>query len=264
MERRGHNIGLNAALEEAKRRGEIGDYIRFKHLRNSTSPFDYFRFIFIKRLIGDIAHGSFLEIGCNTGYMAEYYDRSCFGLTLCDRDIFYLRCAKEYNEGRVKKANFCCADIVDLPFKSRFDCIVCFEVLEHVPKARHEKAVLEILRVAKKGARIYLSTPNKISFPGLEGKIMELFFKDYKWNAWDLSHAYIYAAPEFATFIKKFDVSIKKVWGFYFLPGSLLARLPYFCARGLGWLSYFIARYAGSLFPFKYAGFTTIIELIKK
>lgn len=50
------------------------------------------------------------------------------------------------------------ADIKNLPFESAtFDCVICSEVLEHIPE--HEKALKELVRVLKPEGNIVVSVP---------------------------------------------------------------------------------------------------------
>src|SRR5512139_2686661 len=54
----------------------------------------------------------------------------------------------------------CAADGLHLPFAdSRFDLVICAEVLEHVPA--HDRAVAEIIRVLRPGGDLVVSVPRR-------------------------------------------------------------------------------------------------------
>lgn len=54
------------------------------------------------------------------------------------------------------------ADINNLPFESAtFDCVICSEVLEHIPE--HEKALKELVRVLKPEGNLVVSVPRYFS-----------------------------------------------------------------------------------------------------
>lgn len=51
-----------------------------------------------------------------------------------------------------------CADINKLPFETAFfDCVICSEVLEHIPQ--HEEALKELVRVLKPQGSLVISVP---------------------------------------------------------------------------------------------------------
>lgn len=259
---------LESELKKFKSAENIEEFVKARRLMTRISPFDWYRI----KLMGDILQrqsflGNILDIGSNIGSMAKFYrDRSC-QITFCDVDAFIIKGAKFANNSS-SKLNFISGNIRELPFKNNtFDTIVALEVIEHLYKDEHSKVLEEILRVSKADASIYISTPNKFSLAGCEGKFIEFFVKDYKWTAWDTDHKYVYYAWDFIRFLKKFSrnkIKIKRIYGSYFLPGSLVVRTPFFIQRILGFFSYLIARYIGYLFPFRYIGFTTFICFKKK
>ena len=54
------------------------------------------------------------------------------------------------------------ADINRLPFAdASFDCVICSEVLEHIPE--HEKALKELVRILKPQGTLVVSVPRYFS-----------------------------------------------------------------------------------------------------
>lgn len=243
---------------------DIIEYIseRERHLR--SSPFDKYRFQFINMLLKNLPNQHILDIGCHIGSIAKFYGGSGRKVTFIDIDPFLIKCAKFSNRQLPIKQLFICGTVENLPLKnSIFDTIIASEVIEHIPKDRHNRVLGEILRVGRKNSTIFLTTPNRFSLAALEGKFIEFFVGNYHWNAWDLSHKYIYTSWEFRKFVTFKNIFIKSIYGFYYLPGSLIVRLPIVIQNLLGIVSFLISKYFGRLFPFKYVGFTTIIIMQK-
>ena len=255
-----------ARIRDSYNNADLLSYIEAIRAKFNESPFDRYRF----KLYDDILNknrtlGATIDIGGNIGLLEKRYAERSSAIVLCDKDLFSLKGARVVNENLPTKIDYLCSDIYKLPFKNAyFDTVIAFEVLEHLPKEKHSNAIDELLRISKKGAKIYISTPNKISLAGLEGKIIEAFVRDYKWNAWDPTHQYIYSSFEFIDYLKHFDAEIVRSIGSYYLPGSLIVRMPRLVQNALGSLSYLISKHWGKAFPFKWCGFTVVAELRKR
>ena len=254
---------LDLELKRARDAFDVDGYIRARKQRNSLGAFDRYRLRLTGELLRNLVVGSVLDIGANIGAMVKHYQQYNTKITLCDLDHFVLTAArKNYPE-----LKFTCANLKSLPFKNNsFNTVVSLETIEHLTLSQQEEAINELIRVAKPGAILCVSTPNRFSLPGIEGSFIQWFVKGYKWDAWDNDHKYIYSARDFEIFLKRFQkkLLLKKFYGSYYLPGSLLVRLPVCLQRSLGMASYLVSRYLGNLFPFRYIGFTAIAVLKKK
>ncbi|HEY3061093.1 MAG TPA: methyltransferase domain-containing protein [Chloroflexota bacterium] len=103
-----------------------------------------------------------LDVGCGTGVVTRSIlarvtpGGSVVGV---DAQPALLRVACEHTPG----AEFRLGDASSLPFAdSRFDVVVCATVLEHMPNA--ERAVPELVRVAKSGGRVGVLCGDQESF----------------------------------------------------------------------------------------------------
>lgn len=57
------------------------------------------------------------------------------------------------------------ASVVDIPYPDdRFDVVLCFAVIDHVPDEHRLDAVRELVRVLKPGGTLYINTPNKHAY----------------------------------------------------------------------------------------------------
>ena len=69
---------------------------------------------------------------------------------------------KEMPDALSRDVNVTCGDITSLPFESEsFDCVICSEVLEHIPE--HEAALKELTRVLKPRGNLVVSVPRYFS-----------------------------------------------------------------------------------------------------
>ena len=255
---------IDLELHEARKLGDVARYVSARQIRFKNSPFDTYRNTVMSKILSCKSSGKVLEIGSNTGIMTKLYEANFTRIVLCDCDFFCLKGAKLNHGDNSQKIKFVCADAGDLPFKDAyFDIVIILEVIEHLHKDRHIQLLEEVLRVCRSGASVFISTPNNFSLPSMEGKLMELLIRGFKWNAWDDTHQYIYSSWDFIRFLKCFNVKIAYFLGFYFLPGSLLVRMPVFVQKILGYFSYLISYLFGRYFPLCYVGFTTIVKVTK-
>lgn len=93
-----------------------------------------------------------LDIGCANGWLrGAVKDRMYVGV-----DLTPLMSARE------ERWHFVRADARQLPFTNEsFDLVTLFEVLEHLPRGSEPRAVAEVFRVLRPGAKFLLSTPHR-------------------------------------------------------------------------------------------------------
>ncbi len=113
----------------------------------------------LKLQSGDVV----LDAGCGTGRhlrgLAGIPGVKYFGIDTKQEDLD--KAAASLNEIKCVEAENCQiqkADIRQLPFDDAFfDCVICSEVLEHIP--HHEQAVGELVRVLKPEGLLVISVP---------------------------------------------------------------------------------------------------------
>jgi SAM-dependent methyltransferase len=107
-----------------------------------------------------------LDAGCGGGrHLSEafrYKNVHVVGIDMNREDATKakntLKIMRHEGEDGGGKGHVFLSDITRLPFAdSSFDCVICSEVLEHIPE--HEKAISEILRVLKNGKSLTVSVP---------------------------------------------------------------------------------------------------------
>ena len=99
-----------------------------------------------------------LDAACGSGYGA-YYLAACSARWITAIDISNEAIAYARSNYTAPCLSHACADIRRLPLSaSTFDCIVAFEILEHIEE--HEIFMAEIKRVIKPGGILIVSTPD--------------------------------------------------------------------------------------------------------
>jgi SAM-dependent methyltransferase len=108
-----------------------------------------------------------LDAGCGSGRhlraLAALSGLKIFGVDRNQKDLDEAVAAlKEMPDRQTTDCILTCADITALPFPDEyFDCVICSEVLEHIPE--HEKAIRELVRVLKPSGAIVISVPRYFS-----------------------------------------------------------------------------------------------------
>jgi len=114
---------------------------------------DYFR--------SDFKSFSVLDVGCSTGFIANYL-ATCFGKVI---GIDIDEAAVDFAKRQFDKDNLEFVKINSQKIKfsdNEFDAVICAHIYEHVPDA--VKLLDEIFRVLKPGGVCYFAAGNRINF----------------------------------------------------------------------------------------------------
>jgi 2-polyprenyl-3-methyl-5-hydroxy-6-metoxy-1,4-benzoquinol methylase len=115
--------------------------------------------------VGAVRGLKVIEIGCGRGGFAKYLVEQGADLVAAD----FSEKAVEISRRRLAGSPTCevlMADIQDIPFPPEtFDVVISLETLEHVPDP--DRALTELVRVAKVGGRVVVTAPNYLSLVGL-------------------------------------------------------------------------------------------------
>ena len=108
-------------------------------------------------------HSLILDAGCGSGRhlraLAKLPDLKIIGIDRNGSDLNdVLTALKNMPDALSDNYLVSCADIKNLPFASAsFDCVICSEVLEHIPE--HENALKELVRILKPQGDLVVSVP---------------------------------------------------------------------------------------------------------
>ncbi len=105
-----------------------------------------------------------LEVGCGTGRPVVLFARADCSVTGIDIDLNALEVARARSQEDRVGVDLFPADGLHLPFAlSSYDIVLCHNVLEHIPRAMHSRAVCEMARVLRPGGILFIQTPNRLS-----------------------------------------------------------------------------------------------------
>ena len=114
-------------------------------------------------------------------------------------------------------------DATKLPFKNGvFDKVCCSEVIEHIPD--YERAIIELVRVLKKGGKIVITTPNKSSMYATNKLYSFVVTKikrksGHPFDEWKTE-------KEIVEVLADNGIKIEKKVGICFLPGVFAYKSP--------------------------------------
>lgn len=100
-----------------------------------------------------------LEIGCGSGYGANFLANTAKSVTAIDVDPSAIAdAARLYTATNLV---YQCASGLDMPFPTQvFDVVVLFELIEHIKPIEHKRLLEEIRRVMAPGGVLAMSTPD--------------------------------------------------------------------------------------------------------
>jgi 2-polyprenyl-3-methyl-5-hydroxy-6-metoxy-1,4-benzoquinol methylase len=131
---------------------------------DASSPW----YALVREQLGSVRGLRVLEVACGRGGFVKELSRNGAQVTGCDFSLAALRVGKKKLQapGNGTLAALIQGDAQALPFADEsFDLVVSCETIEHVPDVR--KALREMWRVARPGAKLFLTTPNYANLMGL-------------------------------------------------------------------------------------------------
>jgi ubiquinone/menaquinone biosynthesis C-methylase UbiE len=122
----------------------------------------------VRERIGPVQGSCVLEVACGRGGFVRELARAGAHVTGCDFSMAALLVgqSKLRPMNGTARSTFVQGDAQSLPFASEsFDIVVSCETIEHIPDVH--SALREMWRVARPGAKLFLTTPNYANLMGL-------------------------------------------------------------------------------------------------
>lgn len=181
------------------------------------------------KLISDLIPVGFhksLDIGCGIGVFSKImYDKGHFvtGVDNNEKNIEYAK--KKYKDcSDIRFLNHDVSHIIEYNKNIKYDFILNLEIIEHLDT--YEQFLKDLFSLLKTSGILIISTPNRFSLEGLVGTYWSMR-EGKKFMAWDSSHKKVFNSFEFIRLLKKQNLRIKKVMGYYFNIGGELPLIRF-------------------------------------
>ena len=100
-----------------------------------------------------------LDIGCGGGLLTEELYKKGAVVTGIDSSSKSIKIAKQHAEEQDLDITYLNHSIFDSTFNKEFDCIICFEMIEHIDMPNN--LLKKILEISKDSSSLFLSTLNR-------------------------------------------------------------------------------------------------------
>lgn len=161
-----------------------------------------------------------LDIGCNSGYLWTIADPTCnfYGLEYMDEAI--IESKKIYTD--VVKYNL--EELIELPWKEKFDIIIFADVLEHI---RYPQETLMFMdRYLNPNGKIIVSLPNVANWQ-LRFWLMFWNFNATETGIMDKTHFHYYTFKKAVKLLNDSGYKVNKKYGGASIFGIFIHYLPF-------------------------------------
>ena len=163
-------------------KSEIENFDNYAHeWWNKRGPYKFIHLLTPIRLkyISDklkLKGSKILDLGCGGGLLCEAMTKSGANVIGIDASLKTIEIAKQHAREQNLNIEYINTDIESFDNKEKFDAIVCFELIEHVPDPN--ELIKEIRRLIKPNGKLFLSTINRNLFSFMFAKV----FAEYLFN----------------------------------------------------------------------------------
>ena len=121
----------------------------------------------------DIVGKSVLDIGCGGGILSEELCKNGANVTGIDSSKKSIAIARQHATEENLDISYINESVFDIAITSKFDCIVCFEMIEHIDQPI--KLLNKIEKLSSKNASIFVSTMTR----NLKSFLLAKIFAEY-------------------------------------------------------------------------------------
>ena len=121
----------------------------------------------------EIKNKKILDIGCGGGILSEELSKMGAKVTGIDSSKKSINIAKKHAKEQDLQIEYINGSILDLSSLENYDCVVCFEMIEHIHEP--EKLIEKIASITQKKSHLFMSTINR----NLKSFIFAKIFAEY-------------------------------------------------------------------------------------
>ena len=163
----------------------------------------------------DIKNKKILDIGCGGGILSEELSKMGAKVTGIDSSKKSIIIAKEHAKEQDLQIEYINGSILDVSNLGEYDCVVCFEMIEHIHDQK--KLIEKIGNISQKKSHLFMSTINR----NLKSFIFAKIFAEYILNVVPRgTHQYAkFITPyELHNMLEQHNFSISSIDGILFNP----------------------------------------------
>ena len=124
----------------------------------------------------EIKNKKFLDIGCGGGILSEELSKMGAKVTGIDSSKKSISIAKKHAKEKNLDIEYINGSILDVSNLGNYDCVVCFEMIEHIHEPK--KLIEKIGTITQKKSHLFMSTINR----NLKSFIFAKIFAEYILN----------------------------------------------------------------------------------
>jgi len=196
-----------SSVMETKVRQEV---ILWENIKHEYAIWYFTRCIRTADFINDIDGKHLLDAGCGIGLLDNLIvNKEIVGIDIDRKNIRDGKQIRKIIKLKDNTVHTLVADLYFLPFKEKFDIVICTEVLEHL--AENRIALATLLSVLREGGFLLITVPNilRLEFSQLARLALRAkYLCPYHLREYKVSEVY--------NLIKSFPLRIEKITGVYF------------------------------------------------
>ena len=166
-----------------------------------------------------------LDLGCGGGLLCEAMANSGADVFGIDASLKTIEIAKKHANEQNLKIEYENTDIESFKYKEKFDAVICFELIEHVPNPN--ELIKQISKLIKPNGKLFLSTINRNLFSFMLAKVAAEYLLNIIPRGTHTYEKFI-KPSEIRQMLESNNLSISDVQGLKFNPISNTFKLSTF------------------------------------
>lgn len=184
--------------------------ILWENIEHEYAIWHFIRYKKIADIINETEGKQLLDVGCGIGLLDLLItNKEIIGMDINRKNVIEAIQIRKNNKLRENAFHALVADLHTLPFKEKFDVVICSEVLEHLTDDR--RALKALLSVLKQKGLLLITLPNalRLAFPQLSRLALRPKYLCSE-------HLREYKVNTVHNLVRPFQLRIEKITGIYF------------------------------------------------